>query len=343
MGKIIHQITICLFLLIVGHISAQENWGKCIGLALEGGGDAGAYQVGVLKAFAENLPRSDIEYDIVTGVSVGSINAMGLALHDKGKESDAIDWMLKLWSELNSSAIYSEWPLGVAEGLFFHEGIYNNYVELLYLNKTLEMFDDHKIKRMLQIETIDIDTGFVAKYDETIDYFDLAHVVRASTSMPFAFPHVHYDNHTYVDGGTVWNVDVDGVITRCRDKGFADKDIILDVILCNSRTNTTRDETKDYNTINNYHRYNEIKAYYGTLSDYLEIMRGYPDVDFRYFLVPQEDLYSGFIPLAFDHEAILAMIQIGVKEGAEAVKGNPEPAREKVQRLLREAFPKYGY
>lgn len=55
-------------------------------LSLEGGGDKGSYEAGVLKAFVESLPPNEVIYDVVTGVSVGAINAMAIALHPKGEE-----------------------------------------------------------------------------------------------------------------------------------------------------------------------------------------------------------------------------------------------------------------
>jgi predicted acylesterase/phospholipase RssA len=48
--------------------------GKCRILALRGGGVHGAYEAGVLKGFVESLDPIDINYDYISGVSVGAIN-----------------------------------------------------------------------------------------------------------------------------------------------------------------------------------------------------------------------------------------------------------------------------
>ena len=58
--------------------------GKCRVLALRGGGVHGAYEVGVLKAFAEFLDPKDIAYDYVSGVSIGGFVSSILALYPPG-------------------------------------------------------------------------------------------------------------------------------------------------------------------------------------------------------------------------------------------------------------------
>ena len=52
------------------------------GLVLTGGGARGAYQVGVLKALAEALPRGGANpFPVVTGTSAGAINVAALACY----------------------------------------------------------------------------------------------------------------------------------------------------------------------------------------------------------------------------------------------------------------------
>ena len=65
-------ITGTLLILAVQTLSAD---GKCRVLALRGGGVHGSFEVGVLKAFVENLDPIDVRYDIVSGVSIGALIA----------------------------------------------------------------------------------------------------------------------------------------------------------------------------------------------------------------------------------------------------------------------------
>lgn len=60
------------------------------------GGVKGAYEVGALKGLIDNLAAQDTAYDIVSGVSVGSINSAALSLFKKGEEKEAVDFLCKL-------------------------------------------------------------------------------------------------------------------------------------------------------------------------------------------------------------------------------------------------------
>ena len=49
---------------------------KCRAVALSGGGSNGAWEMGVLYGFTHYGNPSDFAYDVVTGISAGSINAI---------------------------------------------------------------------------------------------------------------------------------------------------------------------------------------------------------------------------------------------------------------------------
>lgn len=312
-----------------------KNTKKWRALVLEGGGDKGSYEVGVLKAFVENLPPEEVMYDVVTGVSVGSINAMGIGLHKIGEEKVAVEWMYKLWSNLNASNIYINWPYGIIEGIFYREGLWTNQPEFDYLSARFDDFKDHKVYRKININTCDFDTGEVYKYNETAPPNKIAAAVVASTSMPFAFPHAKLDNHTFVDGGSVWNIDLSGAIDRWKEIVDDEADIIIDTILWSGAQNITRDEHKSYNTVSNYMRYKEITTFYNSLSDYEEIKRGFPKVNFRYKIVPDKPLPSGYIPLGFKRESILGMIDIGYEDGKKAIEEGPKAGHERTTEILK--------
>ena len=57
-------------------------------------------------------------------------------------------------------------------------------------------------------------------------------MIVSSASIPFAFPPRDVDDMALVDGGLFSNVSIGDPIQRCREDGFADEDIIVDVMLC---------------------------------------------------------------------------------------------------------------
>lgn len=75
-------------------------------LYLAGGGARGAYQAGVLKAIGQILQVKVLPFEIVSGVSVGSINAVVLAenAHDFPA---ALEKLESIWGEIHCQHIYN--------------------------------------------------------------------------------------------------------------------------------------------------------------------------------------------------------------------------------------------
>ena len=59
---------------------------------MSGGGSKGAYEVGVMQGVVNIL---NDEYDVFTGVSVGSINAFGFSIFDYGQQKEMVDFMIE--------------------------------------------------------------------------------------------------------------------------------------------------------------------------------------------------------------------------------------------------------
>ncbi|KTC64583.1 patatin family protein (plasmid) [Legionella adelaidensis] len=82
-------------------------------LYLAGGGARGAYQAGVLKAISQILQTKTIPFAMISGVSVGSINAAILAQHADDFPA-GIDKLETLWREISCQQIFnsSNYELG---------------------------------------------------------------------------------------------------------------------------------------------------------------------------------------------------------------------------------------
>jgi NTE family protein len=82
-------------------------------LYLAGGGARGAYQAGVLKAIGHILQTNTLPFDMVSGVSVGSINAAILA-ENADNFPAALDKLESIWGEIHCQQIYkaSNYELG---------------------------------------------------------------------------------------------------------------------------------------------------------------------------------------------------------------------------------------
>jgi NTE family protein len=84
-----------------------------IGLILTGGGARAAYQVGVLKAIAEFLPRrGHSPFQIICGTSAGAMNAVTLAVNAQHFRK-GVKYLLGIWTNSHVSDIYRSDVLGV--------------------------------------------------------------------------------------------------------------------------------------------------------------------------------------------------------------------------------------
>lgn len=76
---------------------------------LTGGGARAAYQVGLLKGIARHFPR--LQFQIITGVSAGAINAIYLAAR-QGSLPEKARSLERMWCELNCDSIYQfDWKV----------------------------------------------------------------------------------------------------------------------------------------------------------------------------------------------------------------------------------------
>lgn len=86
---------IALFLLITAHASDT-----CKVLVIEGGGVHGSIEAGMLKAMVELLPSEEIDWDFISGVSAGSMNASMISRFEKGDEKNMVNHVLNYWQTI---------------------------------------------------------------------------------------------------------------------------------------------------------------------------------------------------------------------------------------------------
>jgi NTE family protein len=81
------------------------------GLILSGGGARAAYQIGVLKAISELLPRGAANpFPVICGTSAGSINSAALVIYG-ARFSDAVARLLKIWRNFHVHHVFrSDFP-----------------------------------------------------------------------------------------------------------------------------------------------------------------------------------------------------------------------------------------
>jgi NTE family protein len=206
-----------------------------IGLILTGGGARAAYQVGVLKAVAEFLPRrAPSPFQVICGTSAGALNAVTLAVNARHFRK-GVKYLLGIWYNSNVSHIYradllgvlansGRWVAGLMLSLF---GINRMSRVSLLDNSPLAIF----LEETLPCEKIqeNIDAGVLHALSITASGYGSGHSVTfyqgtpelkpwkrarrlgmetqigiehllASAAIPFIFPAVHIHREYFGDG-----------------------------------------------------------------------------------------------------------------------------------------------
>src|SRR3990167_423515 len=202
-----------------------------IALYLAGGGARGAYQAGVLKAIQHLLQLKTLPFEIITGVSVGSINAAILIEH-ADDFFQGIHKLETLWSELSCEQIFDSSNFGLAKSLIANLSrsiIKNRQAGYLLNTRPLQGF----ITKNINFDTIqtNIDNGIVKAFEvithcyetqQTLSFYQnhepvfeawqcprhisqrariaMEHIL-ASSALPLFFPTVRIDGLHYGDGG----------------------------------------------------------------------------------------------------------------------------------------------
>ena len=253
-----------------------------------------------------SLNASDIPWEVVSGVAIGSLNAALLSTYAIGEEEAMAKELEAAWLNASSYSIYKNWPGGIVEGLFFESGLYNNAP----LRDTLhELYKDRTIKRHLEIGATNLLNASFTTFEENWPTDVLLDALVASTALPMLLPPKDMLDSTWFEGSAVWAVDVASAINRCAEK-VPLKNIIVDAVI-SAQINLVDVNAEDYKTLQMLMRYLEIANFYGSMDNLQRSMHAFPDVTFRYVISPTKKLPSTKSPLKFKEKKIREMIEIG--------------------------------
>ena len=182
-------------------------------LSLSGGGPKGAYGAGFLNGLASNVStRESLEYDIVTGISTGAIQAtfvfLGPEYYDELRDIYYEEhWETYVPEKSKLSLLFCGNSLRKFDA--FRSRLEERYVTNQVIRRVAEVAE--KTDRQLIIGTVNLDTGLF----QTWDLVDLARrgkytlyrdVILASSAIPVVFPPVELERQEgralHVDGGT---------------------------------------------------------------------------------------------------------------------------------------------
>lgn len=273
---------------------------KCHILALSGGGAHGSFQAGVIKQIHEK----GVTWDVITGISAGSLNAIGLALFPKEKQQTAIDNLQQIWYNITRNSVYKHnlyppWDQSLYDNTPLNTTIYNFVLQT-----------PGTIQRNIVIGSVCFNTGKLELFyaSDMSDISDIVHVVMASTSSPLLFPPHLYRGKYYVDGGLFSNQIIAPGINYCFDNNKTD--IKITVISCDQPVKEITTEE-----INNYHLLGAFLRDYDIGVDALLNHELYTDCSKSkyqfpmYIYLPQDTLPGGWFD--FEHNDLVTSFKIG--------------------------------
>ena len=322
-----------LALLIAFALVQAEAQQKCRALSLEGGGSHGAYEAGCLQVLVESLPAEDVEWDVITGISIGAFNTGLASQFPKGEESAMVDMLLEYWINFNtSSTAYKQWPGGYVEGLTIKSSLLDGSPGGVYYRRYFK----HLPERKASVGTVNLDTGVFTDFDESLSFEEWGNAVSASGSPPLYFPPVYFRDSWWVDGGVAINLDVFSAIERCLEVVDNQADVIVDMIYDDHQE--ALDPETSFNSLEVFNRVRSIQSADSSNWYYYNARIAYPQAQFRYLLVPSEQLPGGFLPLDFNRPDVEWEIQLGRNDTQKVLTGSQQPRETPAERRKRQTI-----
>lgn len=160
-----------------------------IALYLAGGGARGAYQAGVLKAIGHILQVKTMPFAVISGVSVGSINAAILAenAHDFPRGLEKLEG---IWAEIRCQNIFN------ASNYELSKSVLRNLSHLIIKQRQTGHLLDTQPLREFITTTIDfrmIESNIMEKYFEAMEV--ISHCYETQQTISF----YHHDSQPFED------------------------------------------------------------------------------------------------------------------------------------------------
>lgn len=160
---------------------------KKIAFAFEGGGPKGAFHAGAVSA----LHEAGIKPDILTGISVGAINAAYYA------QALDIVGLRGIW-DASSDDVFKGWMFGYLQGIF-KGSLKDSSPMRRRLEQELDLSKIRTSGLKLRVGAVSINSGEYELWDESSE--DLIDGIMASAAHPVFLPYVKARDQIWTDGG----------------------------------------------------------------------------------------------------------------------------------------------
>jgi predicted patatin/cPLA2 family phospholipase len=190
-------------LLFINFIGGSFSQKTCNVLALSGGGSYGALQMGIL----DNIKIE--KYDILTGISIGGINAGILSyfnyLQDGYRITDGIELLKQFYFSLKTEDVYSSQNFMeiINGGSLFKTHFETLFQRFEYENLEYPLYEE-KPKTLIGVFNLNNFKTEIHEF-EKLNKNDQKLLTSASASIPFLFPITKINESNYNDPGLFQN------------------------------------------------------------------------------------------------------------------------------------------
>ncbi len=175
-------------------------------LVLSGGGVLGAYEVGALRKWMHD---DGVDYDVMTGISVGAINTGFMAQYAKGTPQATQQALETLWKACNDAKIKQAWCgfrlLSKLWSYFafipalWHDSVYDSTPLQAWIDQAIDPKKINASGRILRVVSVCWDTSESKVGAETDP--QIAEWVKASCAYPCMLSAITINGVQWTDGG----------------------------------------------------------------------------------------------------------------------------------------------
>ena len=282
-------------------------------IVLSGGGAKGAYQIGFWKA----IRQLGIDYDIVTGTSIGALNG---AFMVQGDYANAF----KLWNTMNYEKVLDNGIDGSYYSnkgkkkviLKYAKGVVKGGLDVpgleLIIEKNLkpDLFYSSKVDYgLVTVKFPSLKPVMLTKKEITKD--KLPHYLMASASCFPAFKMKKIDDESYIDGGYYDNMPVDLAIKMGADEIIAVDLRAPGVLRKNKSLNIPITMISSKNEIGNFLVLEKKQARRAMKLGYNDTMKTYGKLDGNYYTFKKGSLKRNYKRIG---ECFLKNLELYVKK-----------------------------
>ena len=187
------------------------------------------------------------------------------------------------WSGLKTSDVWVDWNLGKVSGATIMSGTLDDGPLLTFMQHTINKFDH--FERRVTVAAVNIETGEFTEFNnDNINFRELAMAAKSSASIPFVFPPNKWHNRgIFMDGGTVWNLNIEAAVRQCMEIVDDESKITIDTYIVGAPTQVA-EEQESKTSLENWYRGYQMSKFHKNTDSVAQSMRAHPTVNYRYIV-----------------------------------------------------------